>query len=384
MKRKLIKVIFATETFAVGLNFPVKTVVITSFSKPTENGFRNLQVSEYKQMAGRAGRRFIDNVGHVILWFYPNPSTYPTWSIMDLIINGQVNSVQSKYLIEPNYILKTIISNKTRTHTDKSLLLYKCKKTVDLDIEIPEKFVKLYDAEVRIREWAKKSVSYVDKNYKKLLSKLTKSEREEFNKFIHSAFEKKKSDYENFTDWENQIIDFLCGHNLIKNVEDKYELTTQGKIALMFNEINPVFFAIEHKDILLNKDNILPILSMFIDDSIKYCLPNHPIINQWENLFLKKYVQYAKISPKWNFSGGNYLLVEKWITNPDITLDEMAQEFETDIGQIVKILIKMYQISDELLKNLPELNKSDLIECISEQKKLLIRYPLKIESLYTK
>lgn len=384
IKRKLIKVIFATETFAVGLNFPVKTVVITSFSKPTENGFRNLQVSEYKQMAGRAGRRFIDNVGHVIFWFYPNPSAYPTWAIMDSIINGQVNSIQSKYLIEPNYIIKTITTGKTRVLTDKSFLFYKDNKNSTEKPIIPEKFAKLYESELKIREWAKKSITYVDKNYKKLLSKLKKEEVKEFNQLIQNIFGQAKSNYEHFTEWENQIINFLEEHNLIKKNINQYELTTWGNIALLFNEINPVFFALEYKEILSDVNNVLPILSMFIDDGIKYEIGKHLEINHWENLFFKKYVQYAKICPKWNFSGGNYLLIERWIFNPEITLDEVSQEFESDVGLVVKILIKMYQIVEELLKNLPLLNKADFVTKISEQKKLLIRPPLKIESLYTK
>ena len=83
IKNKLIKLVFATETFAVGLNFPVKTVVITGLNKPTENGFRNFTVSEYKQMAGRAGRRFLDSFGNVIIWLYLNKNKkknqYPSW-----------------------------------------------------------------------------------------------------------------------------------------------------------------------------------------------------------------------------------------------------------------------------------------------------------------
>jgi antiviral helicase SKI2 len=70
IKNKLVKLVFATETFAVGLNFPVKTVVMTSLTKPTERGFRYLTPSEYKQMAGRAGRRFLDPFGNVILMLF--------------------------------------------------------------------------------------------------------------------------------------------------------------------------------------------------------------------------------------------------------------------------------------------------------------------------
>ena len=61
-----IKVLFATETFAVGLNMPTKTVVFTAMNKFTSDGIRDIYAHEYTQMAGRAGRRGLDTVGHVI------------------------------------------------------------------------------------------------------------------------------------------------------------------------------------------------------------------------------------------------------------------------------------------------------------------------------
>ena len=61
-----IKVLFATETFAVGINMPTKTVIFTALSKFDGTGPRELHSHEYTQMAGRAGRRGLDKVGHVI------------------------------------------------------------------------------------------------------------------------------------------------------------------------------------------------------------------------------------------------------------------------------------------------------------------------------
>jgi len=62
----LIKVVFATETLAAGINMPARTTVISSISKRIDHGHRSLNASEFLQMAGRAGRRGMDTVGYVV------------------------------------------------------------------------------------------------------------------------------------------------------------------------------------------------------------------------------------------------------------------------------------------------------------------------------
>ncbi|KAF6760384.1 rRNA-processing arch domain-containing protein [Ephemerocybe angulata] len=63
----LIKVLFATETFSIGLNMPAKTVVFTATRKFDGRDFRNISGGEYIQMSGRAGRRGLDDRGVVIM-----------------------------------------------------------------------------------------------------------------------------------------------------------------------------------------------------------------------------------------------------------------------------------------------------------------------------
>lgn len=62
----LIKVVFATETLAAGINMPARTTVISTLSKRTDRGHRLLNASEFLQMAGRAGRRGMDELGYVV------------------------------------------------------------------------------------------------------------------------------------------------------------------------------------------------------------------------------------------------------------------------------------------------------------------------------
>lgn len=66
-QQNLIKIVFATETLAAGINMPARTTVISQVSKRTDQGFRLLTSSEFLQMAGRAGRRGMDTIGYVVV-----------------------------------------------------------------------------------------------------------------------------------------------------------------------------------------------------------------------------------------------------------------------------------------------------------------------------
>ncbi len=67
--QQLVKVVFATETLAVGINMPARTVVIERFSKFGASGSKELTSGEFAQLSGRAGRRGLDHEGHaVVAW----------------------------------------------------------------------------------------------------------------------------------------------------------------------------------------------------------------------------------------------------------------------------------------------------------------------------
>lgn len=87
-----LKVLFATETFAVGINMPTKTVIFTALSKYTSRGHCHLLSHEYTQMAGRAGRRGLDTVGHVI---HCNNLFRENYSLFDY----KKNTIQRNYSI---------------------------------------------------------------------------------------------------------------------------------------------------------------------------------------------------------------------------------------------------------------------------------------------
>ncbi len=70
----LLKVVFATETLALGINMPARTVVVERFAKFRGSDTSALTSGEYQQLTGRAGRRGIDTVGHaMVLWSPATP-----------------------------------------------------------------------------------------------------------------------------------------------------------------------------------------------------------------------------------------------------------------------------------------------------------------------
>lgn len=66
-QKGLIKVVFATETLAAGINMPARTTIISAISKRTDSGHRMLTANEFLQMSGRAGRRGMDKIGYVVV-----------------------------------------------------------------------------------------------------------------------------------------------------------------------------------------------------------------------------------------------------------------------------------------------------------------------------
>ena len=78
----LIKVLLATETFAMGINMPTKTVIFHSIKKfDGSDSDRFLNSSEYVQMSGRAGRRGLDEKGTVVI-MVKDPNQLPEASDM--------------------------------------------------------------------------------------------------------------------------------------------------------------------------------------------------------------------------------------------------------------------------------------------------------------
>jgi ATP-dependent RNA helicase DOB1 len=97
----LIKVLFATETFSIGLNMPAKTVVFTSVRKFDGISMRWVTPSEFIQMSGRAGRRGLDDRGIVIMMI--DEAMEP--AVAKDIVRGEQDKLNSAFHLGYNMIL---------------------------------------------------------------------------------------------------------------------------------------------------------------------------------------------------------------------------------------------------------------------------------------
>ncbi|TKR94081.1 hypothetical protein L596_008418 [Steinernema carpocapsae] len=106
----LIKVLFATETFAMGVNMPARTVVFDSITKHDGKSRRVLNATEYIQMAGRAGRRGLDATGTVVILCRDTPSQID----LRAMLMGKPVSLKSSFRVTYHMILNLLRVNHLR------------------------------------------------------------------------------------------------------------------------------------------------------------------------------------------------------------------------------------------------------------------------------
>jgi len=92
--KKLIKIIFTTETFALGINMPARTVALDEVKKKYGRFFRALKVRDFYQMAGRSGRRGIDSEGFVYSRIEPRTVKYAE---LQSIFHGEPEMIRSRF-----------------------------------------------------------------------------------------------------------------------------------------------------------------------------------------------------------------------------------------------------------------------------------------------
>ena len=113
----LIKVVFATETLAAGINMPARSTVISATSKRTDAGHRMLTANEFLQMSGRAGRRGMDEVGYVTI---VGTSFQTPDEVAELVLSGS-NPLESRF--SPSYSMVLNLLQRFNLEESKELIL---------------------------------------------------------------------------------------------------------------------------------------------------------------------------------------------------------------------------------------------------------------------
>jgi superfamily II RNA helicase len=100
----LLRVVFATETLALGINMPARTVVIEKMTKIREHGRSGLSAGEYAQMTGRAGRRGLDSVGQAVALWTPHVALSTVAALATSPAPDLVSSFRPTYNLAVNLV----------------------------------------------------------------------------------------------------------------------------------------------------------------------------------------------------------------------------------------------------------------------------------------
>ena len=267
-----IKLLFATETFAVGINMPTKTVLFTDLNKFNGSEVRPLYSHEYTQMAGRAGRRGIDTIGHVIhltnLFKHMDKITFKH------IMKGNPQTLTSKFKISYNLLLNLIdigetnyttyakksmaqtdIELTTATHLDEITNITKemhDKLTVlharNVPVETVEEYIYLRrkrDGTVnKKRKEIDKQLKLIETTYKPTDDVILEvsnyiSKRDKLTKLKNQLVAIETS----LETGVNKVLTLLTNGNYIEPYEDRYKLTSKGHIATFLRETPCLIFA---------------------------------------------------------------------------------------------------------------------------------------------
>ena len=397
-----VKLLFATETFAVGINLPTKTVIFDSFSKFDGTNRRLLKSHEYSQMSGRAGRRSIDIVGHVI--HLNNLFDLPSLIEYTEIMSGRPLKFSSKFNIDYSLVLRFLKNYDSHSETtlQSDIINYISKSSLSNEISISSKYV-LQDLEnitKQILEYRLDNVVeqyYILKNSKpsnkikkdiiKLKDQCPKIDilYENYLKYIKLIEQKKYLENELLTNEQyferctTEIID-----NLIKNgfLLQTNILTDKGLIACNINEAHSLVIP-ELLTELNNYDvyQIIMILSSFSDKVECLEEPDSKLREIFE--FIKNlYIKY-NVPTEINVNLCNY--VNKWseASNQEECIEVLSSLIQEGIyiGSFTKCILKINNIVQEILVN------EDIIEVslrykLSQISDITLKFMITNQSLY--
>lgn len=426
-----IKLLFATETFAVGINMPTKTVLFTSLSKFSGSGMRNVYPHEYTQMAGRAGRRGLDKVGHVIHLnnMFEPPSDYE----YKHILCGRAQTLTSKFYIDFGIVLKLVSNNDTdfdsfisKSMRNNEMIKYMNQQKATLDDLETKHSMSFIDDKIKqdMCEYTtlKGSISLRKQKKRRQIEQQMKKIEDTYKRFdsyytqyiTHIEREKEITNIKHELDYLNNdihvcvntLLDYLTKNDFIKvNTFDdikKYELTSKGKVAYSIQEVEGMVFT----DIILNGyfDDLTPeclasILASFTNIRVKeeyktYTPEYNSDCEYILNMLYKEYNNYSDTCIKMEFVKQiqNEIIYDinkevfEWCTSSNETeckqVIEKLYNKEIFIGEFVKALMKINNIAYEMEKTCDLIGNIKLKHILVKIPELTLKYVATNQSLY--
>jgi superfamily II RNA helicase len=433
-EKKYIKMLFATETFAVGINMPTKTVLFSGLTKFNGSTMRFLESHEYTQMAGRAGRRGIDKRGYVIhcnnLFDYPSLQEYRN------MLSGSPKRIKSRFKISYNLILNIMHNepDKLVEFIEKSLMqediesqikntsqemaivderLFSLNKGLSMlstPLEILEQYNKLTTT---IQQYGNKDRKKKIKEMKQIEEMYPKvkqdvgflKERDEYNeKYLeHKKFKSYAEGY--VKDSVELVMSILKQENF---VDEKDKITEKGICATYMQEIHGLVFS----DLYISTEGfknftakeIVGLLSCFTDIRIKeeerrkiYVSQEQnnkyyeelinkvkPTMEKYEDLEIKRkintgtnyYCHYDLVNYMIEWCESDSELIAKTI------LTRLKYDENIFIGDFIKAILKINNIVKEIEKVSILLNNIELSNKLQDIPSLTLKHVVTKQSLY--
>ena len=320
ISKKYIRVLFATESFAIGLDCPIKTAVFVNLKKfdsgCSGNADRYLMAHEYTQMAGRAGRRGIDTVGNVVHCVNMFPaSSFPIQSTYKEILSGIPQRLISKFKIDYKMVLN-ILALQTNNPSDNplhnpldnpsdnceskqfcdfikgsmmSMELDKMESGILTEIADLETKISLFEFKFsiedvkeywklqKLREMASnKKLKEIERDSKKMVDKCPGivADYAAFCKLkdLESSLSDKRNSIESLSSFIENSIGQIMGVLLKKGIveiAESMQLTKKGEICTSIAEVNPILMCelLEHFNDFEGVDppTLASFLSVFAD-----------------------------------------------------------------------------------------------------------------------
>ncbi len=125
----LIKVVFATETLALGINMPARSVVLEKLVKWDGDSHKDLTAGEYTQLTGRAGRRGIDVEGHAVVVEHPGFDAEMLGRLASRRTYPLISSFRPSYNMAINLVARSGVSH-AREVLEMSFAQYQADRSV--------------------------------------------------------------------------------------------------------------------------------------------------------------------------------------------------------------------------------------------------------------